>query len=74
MTVETALAQIEKYTPQKDNAKLLRAMLEYAPSDQGKIAIASNILQSVNSENVSSLDQLAHSYWVNIIVPSASVF
>ncbi len=72
-TVKTALAQIEMHAPQKDKA-LLRAMLEYAPSDQGKLSIASDILQFVDANNVSTLDKLADSYWVNIILPSASVF
>jgi len=73
LTIKTALAQIEKHAPQKDKA-LLRAMLEYAPSDKGKISIAGHILQSVDAKNVSKLDQLADSYWVNVILPSASVF
>ena len=73
LTVKTALAQIEKHAPQKDKA-LLRAMLEYAPSDQGKLSIASHILQSVDSKDVSKLDQLADSYWVNVILASAPVF
>jgi hypothetical protein len=73
LSVKTALTQIEKHAPQKDKA-LLRAMLEYAPSDQGKLSIASDILQSVDVENVSKLDQLADSYWVNVILASASVF
>ena len=72
-TVKTALAQIEKHTPQTDKA-LLRAMLEYAPSDQGKLSIVGHILRSVDANNVSKLDQLADSYWVNIILASTSVF
>ena len=73
MTVQTAHAEIEKHAPKKDKA-LLRAMLEYAPSDQGKLSIASHILQSVDANDVSKLDQLADSYWVNVILPGASVF
>jgi hypothetical protein len=49
-------------------------MLEYAPSDQGKLSVAGHILQSVDVENVSKLGQLAESFWVNVILASASVF
>lgn len=73
LTVKTAPAQIEKHAPQKDKA-LLHAMLEYAPSDQGKLSIASHILQSVDAKNVSKLDQVADWYWANVILASASVF
>ena len=73
LTVQTAQAHIENHALQKDKS-LLRAMLEYAPSDQGKLSIASLILQSVDANNVSKLDQLADSYWVNVILASASVF
>jgi hypothetical protein len=73
LLLKTALAQIEKHAPQKDKA-LLCAMLEYAPSDQGKLSIAGDILKSVDTNNVLKLDQLADSYWVNLILASASVF
>ena len=73
LNVKTALAQIEKHATEKDKA-LLRAMLKYAPSDKGKLSIAGHILQSVDANNVSKLDQLADSFWVNVILPSASVF
>ena len=73
LTIQTARAQIEEHAPQKDKA-LLHAMLEYAPSDQGKLSTASHILQSVDANNVSKLDRLADSYWVNIILASVSVF
>ena len=73
MTVQNALALIEKHAPEKDKA-LLRAMLEYAPSDEGKLSTAGHTLQSVNANNVSKLDQLADSYWVNVILASTSVF
>lgn len=69
-TVKTTLAQIEKHAPDKDKA-LLRAMLEYAPSDKGKFSIAGHILGATDA---SKLDQLADLYWVNIILASASVF
>ena len=73
LTVQTAQAHIENHALQKDKP-LLRAMLEYAPSDQGKLSTASHILQSVDANNVSKLDQLADSYWVNVILAGASVF
>ena len=73
MTVQTTLAQIDKHAREQDKA-LLRAMLEYAPSDEGKLSTASYILQSVDANSVSKLDQLAESYWVNVILPSTSVF
>ena len=72
MTVKTALALIEKHAPEKDKA-LLRAVLEYAPSDEGKLSTAGHILQSVDANNVSRPGQFADSYWVNVILPSTSV-
>jgi hypothetical protein len=72
-TLSTALAQIETHAPQKDKA-LLCAMLEYAPSEQGKLSIAGRILKSVDANDVSKFDQLADAYWVNLILASASIF
>ena len=73
LTVKTALARVEKHAPQEDKA-LLRAMLEYAPSDEGKSSIASHILQSGDVKDVLELDQLADSYWVNVILAGVSGF
>ncbi|KIM32480.1 hypothetical protein M408DRAFT_20765 [Serendipita vermifera MAFF 305830] len=67
-SLETALATIEKHAPEKDRP-LLRAMLEFAPTDDGKSTIAAQILQAFDE---SKLGELADSYWTNIIVPFRS--
>ncbi|KIM32602.1 hypothetical protein M408DRAFT_326385 [Serendipita vermifera MAFF 305830] len=71
MSINTALATIEKHAPEKDRA-LLRAMLQFAPTDNGKSIIAGHILQAFDSKSVSKLGELANSYWTTIIVPIRS--
>ena len=67
LTVNAALTKIEEHADQKDKA-VLRALLEYAPSDSGRFTIANHILKPD-----AELDQITEFYWVNVILTGTSV-
>ncbi|KIM32603.1 hypothetical protein M408DRAFT_326386 [Serendipita vermifera MAFF 305830] len=69
--IDEAVATINKYASKQDR-DLLLAILKFAPTDNGRTSIAAHIVQSVGPNNISELNQLANSYWTNIIVPIRS--
>ena len=62
-----------KDLPSKDvNCRLLKALLEYAPTAEGKEVIASDIIAA--SEEEDSLMQLARFYTTGLILPRERPF
>ena len=67
-----AAAAIHEHAAARDQALLL-ALLEYAPTEKGKLNIASRILQCSDTCREqgcwSHIGQLADFFWRNIVIP-----